>query len=298
MVRSLGADSCSALLVTCSCLASRLEAVNTPALVVIELASLAEVDASPERIPGSIRTWRPAYQQEITELQPLDGLRPLTDDFTSFAQQLGIDDDTEVVIVDRKYDATRLWWLFVLHGKRDVMVLDGGYLAWQAGGWPMSIERPVVERRGRWVADPPRRSLVAEREDVERLSTMAAARLWDVRSVDEYSGACVMPGALCGGRIPWASARLDWNLFRESDGLWLDVAEVRGLARKHLDLAPDDDDVHTFYCQSAVRTTQLIFALHRAGWPLERLRNYDGSWVEWSHMAGEDDVLVGPPSRL
>ena len=50
--------------------------------------------------------------------------------------------------------------------------------------------------------------------------------------------------------------------------------------------------MNTFYCQSAVRTTQLIFGLHRAGWPLETLRNYDGSWVEWSHLAKDDDILV------
>ena len=55
---------------------------------------------------------------------------------------------------------------------------------------------------------------------------------------------------------------------------------------------PSDEAVNTFYCQSAVRTTQLIFGLHRAGWPLETLRNYDGSWVEWSHLAKDDDILV------
>ena len=42
-----------------------------------------------------------------------------------------------------------------------------------------------------------------------------------------------------------------------------------------------------------MRTTQLIFGLARAGWPLERLKNYDGSWVEWSHLALADEIATG-----
>ena len=42
-----------------------------------------------------------------------------------------------------------------------------------------------------------------------------------------------------------------------------------------------------------VRTTQLIFGLARAGWPLERLKNYDGSWVEWSHLALAEEIATG-----
>mmetsp|Transcript_13098 Transcript_13098/g.17246 ORF Transcript_13098/g.17246 Transcript_13098/m.17246 type:complete len:81 (+) Transcript_13098:749-991(+) len=41
--------------------------------------------------------------------------------------------------------------------------------------------------------------------------------------------------------------------------------------------------VLTFYCQSGVRTTQLIFGLRLAGVAWKHLRNYDGSWIEWSH---------------
>ena len=42
-----------------------------------------------------------------------------------------------------------------------------------------------------------------------------------------------------------------------------------------------------------VRTTQLIFGLARAGWPLAQLKNYDGSWVEWSHLALAEEIATG-----
>ena len=38
-----------------------------------------------------------------------------------------------------------------------------------------------------------------------------------------------------------------------------------------------------FYCQSGVRTTTHIFSLYLMGWDLDRLHNYDGSWIEWSY---------------
>jgi 3-mercaptopyruvate sulfurtransferase SseA len=56
-------------------------------------------------------------------------------------------------------------------------------------------------------------------------------------------------------------------------------------------LEEDKDDkfgsnVHTFYCQSGVRTTQQIFCLSLAGWPLDQLKNDDGSYIEWYHGDG------------
>ena len=32
-----------------------------------------------------------------------------------------------------------------------------------------------------------------------------------------------------------------------------------------------------------MRTTTHIFALYLMGWDLDRLLNYDGSWIEWSY---------------
>jgi len=95
----------------------------------------------------------------------------------------------------------------------------------------------------------------------------------------------------------WASAlgkRVDWHCFRRRDGTWCSPDEIRAAAKELLNAAPDDDAacVHTFYCQSGVRTTQLIFGLVLAGWPIRSLKNYDGSWVEWSHLANEDEITI------
>ncbi|HZD54956.1 MAG TPA: hypothetical protein VE080_01755, partial [Candidatus Aquicultoraceae bacterium] len=41
-----------------------------------------------------------------------------------------------------------------------------------------------------------------------------------------------------------------------------------------------------FYCQSGVRTTQVLFALYLSGWELSKLHNYDSSWIGWSKDEG------------
>uniref|UniRef100_A0A7S3B532 Rhodanese domain-containing protein n=1 Tax=Haptolina ericina TaxID=156174 RepID=A0A7S3B532_9EUKA len=109
----------------------------------------------------------------------------------------------------------------------------------------------------------------------------------------------MLPGAAQAGRIPWASARLEWSCFRQADGRWRDPEEIREIAAELMGAAPGDGGgPHYFYCQSGVRTTQLIFGLALADWPLRELLNYDGSWVEWSHQATADEVLVVPREEV
>ena len=91
----------------------------------------------------------------------------------------------------------------------------------------------------------------------------------------------------------WATRRVEYGMFKRVDGTWLPPEGIREVACRELDATPSDGGgAHVFYCQSAVRTTQLIFGMCRAGWPLETLKNYDGSWVEWSHVATDDEVHV------
>jgi 3-mercaptopyruvate sulfurtransferase SseA len=95
-------------------------------------------------------------------------------------------------------------------------------------------------------------------------------------------------------------------MFRDPiDGFWLELEQIQKIAMDTM-LEEDQDDtfgsnVHTFYCQSGVRTTQLIFGLSLAGCPLDQLKNYDGSWIEWSHgdgaiAAGRELDFCGKPS--
>ena len=282
-----------ALLIQPDDLVSRL---GSERLVVIEVVSPEDEEKAPARIPGSQRVWRPDYQLPTSSVQILDGLAPTPEAFGDFAQRLGVHEDSDVVILSRRYDETRLWWLFIAFGKRSVYVLDGGYDGYMAGAMrPTTLAAPPPRPRGTWQPTPQLdATLLATRADVLRLRGNQEARLWDVRLPGEYDGTLTMKGAARPGRVPWASARVDWHCFRRRDGTWCSPDEIRAAAKELLNAAPDDDAacVHTFYCQSGVRTTQLIFGLVLAGWPIRSLKNYDGSWVEWSHLANEDEITT------
>jgi thiosulfate/3-mercaptopyruvate sulfurtransferase len=245
----------------------------------------------------------------VTPSQPLDGLAPSVQQFQELTTRLDIYEESEVVLLDRQYDATRLWWLFCLFGKEKVRLLDGGYQAAAKEGLVTSLDEPNtssssnVGNRGTWEPLAPNRELLAILQDIQSLSLVDNPRLWDVRTVEEYTGVVTLAGAKKGGRIPWASSRLDWSMFRDPiDGFWLEQEQIRKITMDTIlveegEDGEDDDgelfgsNVHTFYCQSGVRTTQLIFGLSLAGWPLDQLKNYDGSWIEWSH--GDGAVAAG-----
>lgn len=305
VVRSSNANASVAQLVSAQELRSRLQRGGDRRPIVIEVVAPKDEGSLP-RIPGSKRVWRPDYERAKSATQPLDGLAPTREAFEQFAQRLGIHDDSDVVLVSAQYDDTRLWWLFTAFGKRHVYLLDGGFAAWKlctVGGTSFEREAPGGPRvteadaaRGTWKAQPFCCASLATMAEVEALRTSSSApRLWDVRTEKEHDGEVTMAGAAQPGRIPWATRRVEWSMFRREDGTWLPPAQIRELARRELGGAtPSERGVaHVFYCQSGVRTTQLMFGMCLAGWPLEELKNYDGSWIEWSHLADNADIVCG-----
>ena len=253
--------------------------------VVIDMISADDFAADPACVPGSRRCWRDDCERTR---DGVSGLLPLRRDFQALARSLGVSKGTDkVVIVDRCYDATRLWWLFLVFGT-SVRVLDGGFAAWREGGFPVASQhspRVVVGAESTYEARHADERLIATARDVDDLSAAERPNLWDVRSKEEYDGAICVAGAARPGRIPWTSGRLDHGVFRDPNfGAWRPNEEIRDIAAAALDDEGlfETDVRHTFYCQSAVRTTQLIFGLALAGKAVEDLVNYDGSWIEWS----------------
>ena len=70
------------------------------------------------------------------------------------------------------------------------------------------------------------------------------------------------------------------------------AADVQQVLQKY---GVDKNKEHIFYCQSAVRTTTHIFAMYMLGWDINKLHNYDGSWIEWSYHE-KNPVVVDPPA--
>ncbi len=240
------------------------------------------------RLPGSQQVWRDKLTAPNSQ-RLIDSAG-----FQAWARSIGVHNHSKVVLLDEKYDATRVWWTFQHYGHREVRVLNGGLRAWRRAGLPVQSGPPgpgrgwSLRRReqtkgspGTFIARTGSIFPIAETGDVLRAQDQAVAQLWDTRELEEWSGRRRLRGARRAGRIPW-SRHLCWREFREGNGLgtaFRPDQELQSVVECH-GVDPSKDQV--VYCQSGVRSTTMLFALARLGWDPSRLVNHDGSWREWS----------------
>ena len=157
-----------------------------PKLVVLAVANVAEYRL-PGHIPGAIRVWRPDYEIAVSEKNPIEGMMLPQGDFQAFARKLGINNDTKLVIYDHQYDATRVWWGFMLYGKT-ARVLDGGFQAWKAAGYDTDSLAPSDPTAGNFTAAAPNPKLTAVMADVYKAEKDPNIQLWDTREKTEWTG--------------------------------------------------------------------------------------------------------------
>jgi thiosulfate/3-mercaptopyruvate sulfurtransferase len=101
--------------------------------------------------------------------------------------------------------------------------------------------------------------------------------LIDARSPAEFVGKDA--GAAPGGHIPGA-ANVEWTSTMNPDGTVKDADALRAVFET-AGLRPDR--TATVYCHSGSRSPQDYLALRLLG---ARVRNYDGSWMEWATSPG------------
>jgi thiosulfate/3-mercaptopyruvate sulfurtransferase len=208
------------------------------------------------------------------------------DRFAALMGELGIDNDTTVVIYDNAASmfACRLRWALRYYGHEEVAILDGGWQKWRAEGRPLSAEIPQFEK----TTFSPRvnADLKATADDILAGIDSGATQLIDVRSAAEYAGTASR--AQYGGHIPTAI-----NLPRGAmvaDDMTLKPAAALREAFGEKGVALDAGDT-VLYCNSGVSATYGMLALEVAGG--QNLRIYDGSWKEWGNDA-ETPKQTGP----
>ena len=263
---------------------NQLMQAKDPKLVVIAVASKTEYYSG--HVPGAFHVWRPDYEADpATQGGVTDNLiQP--EGFTKLMQGLGVDPDSKVVVYDHKYDATRIWWAFYYYGKTDIRILDGGIVAWKKAGYATDIVAGgKAVRPGTWVAKLTYPAMRVDTPDIMPLKDRTDVQLWDVREDKEFCGNTTKEGAFRAGRIPWG-VQADYVLvkMKENHSEWQPAADVQKTMDK---LGFDPNKQQYFYCQSGVRCTNWISTLYALGWPMDKLHNYDGSWIAWS----KDDQL-------
>lgn len=200
---------------------------------------------------------------------------PSPEAFAQAAGQAGIGPNTHVIAYDASGGAyaARLWWLLRYFGHERVSLLDGGWQAWQAAGYPTESGEAHVFRAE--FTPNPQPDMVLNADDVEQLRSMDNTLLIDARAAERYEGRSepIDPRA---GHIPGAR-NMPYAHNLAPNGTWKSPAELR---EQYAALGADKANQVVCYCGSGVTATHDIFALHLAGRDDARL--YEGSWSDWS----------------
>lgn len=187
----------------------------------------------------------------------------------------GIGADTQVVAYDDMAGgiAARLWWMLRWLGHEAVAVMDGGWQAWQAAGYPVDAEVPQPQPR---VFTPqPRPGMWVDAATVDQIRRSPEYRVVDSRTPERYRGE-VEPIDPVAGHIPGA-LNLPHPGNIAPDGKLRSPEELRRRFQEALGDTPPD---HTaFYCGSGVTACFNILAYRHAG--LGDALLYPGSWSEW-----------------
>jgi thiosulfate/3-mercaptopyruvate sulfurtransferase len=200
---------------------------------------------------------------------------PSVEVFANTLSKWGIDSAVQVVAYDDMGGAiaARLWWMVRWLGHDQVAVLDGGWKAWQQGGY--ATESDIHLRPGRHFTAQPRSASVKSASEVMDLRTDPAYRLLDARSADRYRGENETIDPV-GGHIPGAiSAPFAENLGKA--GQFRPAEELRARFEELLGDVPPEQAV--IYCGSGVTAAHNLLAMAHAG--LDGASLYAGSWSEW-----------------
>ena len=244
---------------------------------------------------GHIRGALPMWRSDIeAHDQATPGLVASREALESLLSGLGITSADTLLVYDDNggVDAARFWWAMRYYGFEQVRLLNGGLQAWQAGGHPLGVEYEAPDPAVFRFPGTGHPALRIEKDTLLGLLGTPGLTLIDTRSDDEYSGKRQKDGASAAGRIP-GSLHIDWGeaIRYNGDKTFRTPEELRKIYR---DLPQAPDSLIVAYCHSGVRSAHTSFVLTQLlGYT--RVRNYDGSWLEWSASPGvpiEKDSLT------
>ena len=203
------------------------------------------------------------------------GRHPLPDPNILAAKlgQWGIQQQTQVVAYDASGGAIagRLWWLLRWLGHDAVAVLDGGWQAWQAAGFALQQDFPLMQPTQFITKLQPH--LVLETAAVQQGLGDNTITLLDARGRARYAGE-VEPLDPVAGHVPGAMNRpFEQNL--TAQGVFLPGDELRA---QFAGYASNPQQV-VHMCGSGITACHNLLAMEVAG--LRGSRLYAGSWSEW-----------------
>ncbi len=190
------------------------------------------------------------------------------DAYAAIMGRLGIDSDSAVVVYDGNWGmpATRVVWGLAYYGHSAAAILNGGWDRWTEEG--RVTTQAVSSVAPTHFTPRPTTQHLADLAWVQAHLQDDDIVIVDTRTPNEYA-AGHLPNAISWDRMN--AVPVDgWNALRPVEEL---IGELTAQG-----VTPDKEIVT--YCRSGARAAHTYAVLRQLGYP--RVRNYDGSWLEWS----------------
>ncbi|HEX3858386.1 MAG TPA: sulfurtransferase [Pseudolabrys sp.] len=204
---------------------------------------------------------------------------PTTPELEKLIGDLGIDETSHVVVVPAGVSvldfgsAARTYWTLKYAGVKDVSILDGGFAAWTAAGFP--TKAGVQAPSPKIFTATLDKSLIAQAPDVEAIEKAGGATLVDARPATFFTGKEKAPAAQAYGHIPGALNVDSAEFYDPAANRLRSKAALAQLA----DVIPAGPTVA--YCNTGHWAATDWFVLHEVLGRSEA-RLYAASMVDWT----------------
>ena len=204
--------------------------------------------------------------------------------FEDLMGKLSIGNDTHVVIYAMDSGnpfSANAFWLMKYFGHKKVSYLNGGIKKWSGEKRKTDSGAPPKVESAKYTAAADA-SILADADYVLKNLTNKKVVLVDARGTEAYKGTIneVPNKNKRTGHIPGA-VNLDFHATNlKEDGTFKSPEDLK--AAYEAKGVTKDKEIAT-YCQAGVRSAHTYFVLkHIFGYP--KVRNYVGSWGEWSNL--------------
>ena len=246
-------------------------------VVIIDIRKTEEYNKG--HLEGAVNVWRSDY---VDTSFSYGGMMPKRKEFEMVLSRLGVNSADKILLYDSRggCEAARFWWILKVYGHANVSIINGGYDVLLESDFQLNNSQTVIIPSEYMFPAEQDLSLYASLADVKNALGDTNTVLLDTRTLEEYIGEKQKKGAFRSGRIP-GSILNDWtNSIKYNEGKL--VKSIKDLSYDFNQLGVTKDKNVIVYCQSGVRSAHTTFVLSELlGY--ENVKNYDGSWIEWSY---------------
>ena len=208
---------------------------------------------------------------------------PQKDLFSKMMQNLGLNNEDEIVIYDNSpfLSSARAWFLFRYFGHDKVSIMQGGLENWKNSGGNISEENVVI-KKGNYTAKDEKKDLVVNLDQMIIATQNKEKIILDARSKQRFLGEAKEPRPnLPSGHIP-NSKSLPSSILINKNGYLKSKDEINKIL-DDINVNPNDKIIAT--CGSGVSACVISIALYCLG--KKNVPIYDGSWTEWASSGQE-----------